>query len=132
MLLLPAVLAGCAPARLGGDAGEKHSPFDGRVMTRRGAARDDAAEVLRLCGRPGSDRSATVQDALHHGPVRRLFYQGLRPVTLEFVPANDAPTPDAVRLWRFSVALMEDKQVLASERLKPWLPCAAEALGDEY
>jgi outer membrane murein-binding lipoprotein Lpp len=137
------LLAGCAPAdskrqdlapasSLQSSQRAQSSNEASAVSEHPSAAEDDAALVLQACGRPIADRIRVLHDKLHNGPVRELEYDHSRAVVLEFVPADSATGASQATVWRFSIAHMAEKEILASSRLEPWLPCAARALGAKY
>jgi len=111
---------------------------------------DDAELVTSRCGPPVSDRVLLIYDKINNGPVRRMVYFGKQEITFDFIPSvpRARATPEHetyehfvedVRpelppgaVWRFDDARVRQADLLTSRRLKLYLPCASEALFQEY
>ena len=111
-------------------------------------AYDDAVQVIQFCGSPRSDTVMPVYSKYYNGPVRRLEYVGRRHVTLDFIPSNpraelaygEAPlgpsygggpvSPNTT--WRFQAGRMEQEVMITSHRLEFYLPCAGQALKQDF
>lgn len=109
---------------------------------------DDAVQVLQFCGPPRSDIVLPVYSKYYNGPVRRLEYVGRRHVTLDFIPSRpraelaygEAPlgpsygggqvSPNTT--WRFQAGRMEQEVMITSHRLEFYLPCAGQALRQDF
>jgi hypothetical protein len=110
---------------------------------------DDANLVIARCGHPRSDAVLPIYDKLNNGPVRRMVFRGTRTLTFDFIPSHPIPKittatapfphpqklpttlpPDSV--WRFDEARLGKQEMLTTNRVKLYLPCAAEALVKEY
>jgi hypothetical protein len=110
---------------------------------------DDADLVIGRCGRPRSDAVLPIYDKLNNGPVRRMVFHAKRTVTFDFIPSHPIAKVTAVRapfkrppvlprhlppdsVWRFDDARMDKEEMLTSNRINFYLPCAAAALAKEY
>jgi hypothetical protein len=108
---------------------------------------DSAAQVMGLCGRPGSDTVLAIYDKLNNGPVRRMVYRHLhRVITVDFTPSHPLKRdPNASRhavpparlpagsVWRFDEASVpKELDMITAARVAVFLPCAGAALKAEY
>ena len=117
---------------------------------------DDASNVMASCGQPNSDTVQRIYSKYYNGPVRRLEYTerreeylGKRPVTIDFIPSRpraelayvEAPLPHegygnaqlpANASWRFQAGHMQEEYLITAHRLGNYLPCAGEALRNEF
>ena len=104
---------------------------------------DNAAAVLRSCGRPASDHVLAIYNKLNQGPVRRIVYKQKKLVTIEFIPTHPIERSQAKghltaklpagSVWRFDVAhAPSELDAITAARLQLLLPCAAKPLRSEF
>ena len=112
-----------------------------RVKITPGADTDDAAVVLRACGQPATDRVLAVYNRADEGPIRRMVFTGNQEVTVDFLPSlplvrhsstfNHAvlqPELPQGAVWLFDEARVSGEELHTSQRLQPYLPCAAKVI----
>jgi len=106
-----------------------------------GADTDDAKLILRACGQPSIDQVLAVYNRSDEGPIRRMVFSGTHEVTIDFLPSlplirrsstfNHAvlrPELPQGAVWLFDEARVAHEEILTSQHLQPYLPCAAKAI----
>jgi len=118
---------------------QKKAQADGTAVTVLNTpTTDNAAAVIASCGPAGSDQVITVTDRTATGPVRRLVYgSGQRQTTLDFIPlqtgsGNGQATTSSNTAWRFSQAVVDNQRLVTAANVRVYLPCAANALANEF